>query len=277
MPHGRDDVLRALLPPLDGEYSFDALSQAETAALEAAFGDGFGDAGAAGYLPMPPPSEVKGGLTRHSYFVSRTSEYDHEGFPDDFWEWSDDRPPPYEFFPLNFVLRRLRLYFSNQVDRFCAQLIRDEPNYESVDREWLESIAFRRLYEKPWYEIHAVQLIGWIEGALKDTADQKLLNLSSLLSSSFSGTLGRLVEQYYWKFRYEKAAVTGIGSRQGASSGGKAKAKAHVAEHSAWQKTATAIWVRKPQLTKTAVAKSVKAQLRVTQTAKHIARFIKRP
>jgi len=98
----------------------------------------------------------------------------------------------------------------------------------------------------------------------------------SLLSSSFSGTLGRLVEQYYWKFRYEKAAITGIGSRQGASIGGMAKAKAHAAEHSAWQRSAAAIWAEKPKLTKTAVAKVVKAKLRARQSAKHIARFLKR-
>jgi hypothetical protein len=276
MTNRRDDALRALLPPFDSEYSFDTLSQGETAALEAAFGDGFGDVGAAGYYAAPTPSGVKGGLTHHPYFVNISSQYDNEEFPDPFWDWSDDRPPPSEFFPLNFVLRRLRLYFSNQIARFHAQLIKDEPHYASVDSELLDSLAFNRLYEKPWYEIHAVQLIGWIEDALEDVQNQKALNLMSLLSSSFSGTLGRLVEQYYWKFRYEKAAITGIGSRQGASIGGMAKAKAHAAEHSAWQRSAAAIWAEKPKLTKTAVAKVVKAKLRARQSAKHIARFLKR-
>src|SRR6202035_473296 len=104
---GRDDRLRALLPPRDSEYSLDDLSQAETDALEAAVGDGFGDVGAVGYAPMPPPPEVRAGLIRHSFFVRATSEYDDHENPYEFWDWDNDRPPPSESFPLGFVLRRL--------------------------------------------------------------------------------------------------------------------------------------------------------------------------
>ncbi|MCX7309753.1 MAG: hypothetical protein NTZ72_18150, partial [Afipia sp.] len=97
---GRDDELRAALPPKHAPYSFDSLSQSETEALEASLGDGFGDVGADGYLPMPMPPEIRGGLTKHNYFVSRHSEYDHEEYPDEFWDWRDDRPPPSEELPL---------------------------------------------------------------------------------------------------------------------------------------------------------------------------------
>ena len=42
---------------------------------------------------------------------------------------------------MGFVLRRLRLYFENQVDRFCAHLVREEPAYASVQRGLLEELA----------------------------------------------------------------------------------------------------------------------------------------
>jgi len=273
----RIDQLRALLPSKDAEYSFDALSRTETAALEAAFGDGFGNPGAVGHLPVSLPRDVRSGLVRHSFFVRETSEYDDQDNPFEFWEWDDDRPPPSESCPLNFELRRLSLYFANQLDRFCAHLIREEPSLASLDKEYLAEEAASRLYEKPWYEYHAVQHIEWIEVTpdwLKVGKDTRFQNL---LISGFSGTLGRLVEQYYWRFRFEKAAITGVGARTGASIGGKAKARLHEAEHSRWQNAAGAIWSRRPDLGKGAVAKLVKKQLDVSQTAKHIARFIKRP
>jgi hypothetical protein len=46
MGRDRDNQLRALLPPMESDYGLDNLSQAETDALEAAFGDGFGAVGA---------------------------------------------------------------------------------------------------------------------------------------------------------------------------------------------------------------------------------------
>ncbi len=270
---GRDDRLRALLPPTDSEYDLDNLSQAETDALEAAFGDGFGSPGAVGYVPMPLPPEVRKGLIRHSFFVHGTSEYDQHENPAEFWDWDDDRPPPSESFPLGFVLRRLRLYFENQVDRFCALLVREEPGYASVERWVLEEVAARDPYEKSWYEYHAVQLLDWIE-------KPDFLGTGALpvwLASSFPGTLGRLVEQYYWRFRFEKSAVTGVAARAGASMGGRAKAKLHKVEHSKWQIVAAEIWARRPNLGKVVVAQLIKKQLNVSQTAKHIARFIKHP
>jgi hypothetical protein len=277
MQRSSNDPLRDLLPTKESEYDFDRLSAAETDALEAALADGFGDVGATGYRPMPPPSEIHTGLLRHRYFVSPNSEYDPEEYPNEFWDWRghyEDQPPPASDFPLRFVIWRIRLYFANQLDRFCAQIIRDDPTYETVERELLKELAADRLYEKPWYEFHALQLINWMDPEIYGTSTK---NLPFLFSSSWCGKLGRLVEQYYWKFRFERAAITGIGSRAGASSGGKAKAKLHKAERAKWQKEAAEIWTSRPKLTKAAVAKAIKARLGVSQSAKHIARFIKQP
>jgi hypothetical protein len=79
----------------------------------------------------------------------------------------------------------------------------------------LEELAARHLSEKSWYEYHAVQLLDWIEKP--DFLGES--NAPVWLTSGFAGTLGRLVEQYYWRFRFEKAAVTGVGARAGASTG----------------------------------------------------------
>jgi len=94
MALGRIEQRRALLPLGDADYSFENLSQAETAALEAAHGDGFGDAGAIGSMPMATPTEVHGGLTGHSFFVGAASEYDDQENLPEFWDWAGDRPPP---------------------------------------------------------------------------------------------------------------------------------------------------------------------------------------
>lgn len=278
MPKGDIDTLLALLPPKDSPYSFENLSQAETDALEAAFGDGFGDVGAVGSEALPLPQEIRSGLLRHSFFVRGSSEYDHEEYPDEFWkEFDGEGPAPFEGFPLGFVLRRLRLYFGNQLDRFCERQISERPEYASIDRWQLEELARYRMYEKPWYEFHAVTFLNWIESAQRDAVEKKRANLTALLISSFSGELGRLVEQYYWRFRFEEAAITGVGARKGASAGGKAKAGLHKAEHSAWQKAASDIWARRPKLSKIAVAEAIKKQLGDARTAKHIARFINHP
>jgi len=273
MADGRDAALRAILPSQDSEYIFDGLTEAETAALEEAFGDGFGDVGSDGHRPMPTPQEVRSGLLSHRFFVSEHSEYDHEEYPDQFWDWRDDRPPPSEDFPLGFLIRKLRIYFENQLDRFCAQLIRNDPDYGSVERDLLEGVAADRLYEKPWYEFHALRLMKWMEPEMLGTGK----TLPLLFATSWSGKLGRLVEQYYWKFRFEKAAITGLGSRQGASTGGRAKARLHLAEQSTWQRVALEIWASKPALSKTAVANAIKIRFRSRRTAKHIARFIHHP
>ncbi|MGB2730112.1 MAG: hypothetical protein WBC24_05055 [Methylovirgula sp.] len=274
MSSSRDDALRAFLPPKTAEYSFENLSEAETAALEAAFSDGFGNVGAKGYRSAPPPSGISSGLLRHSFYVRADSEYGHEDYPDEFWDWNDDHPPPSDLLPLHFVLRRLRLYFANQLDRFCEHTIEQHPECASLERWMLEERAASFLYQKPWYEFHAVQLMDWIE---RDFGRNKASPFVILLISSFSGELGRLVEQYYWRFRFEKAAITGTGARAGASTGGKIKATLHRDEQSRWQKVAEEIWTERPDLTKTTVATTVKKRLRVAQTAKHVARFIRRP
>jgi hypothetical protein len=98
-----------------------------------------------------------------------------------------------------------------------------------------------------------------------------------MLITYLAGRLGRLAEQYYWRFRFEDVAMSGAGARKGASAGGKARATLHIAEHAIWQKIASEVWSQRAELSKTAVAEIVKKRLRANRTAKHIRRYIVRP
>jgi hypothetical protein len=69
-----------------------------------------------------------------------------------------------------------------------------------------------------------------------------------------AGQLGRLVEQYSWRFQHEKAVEIGEGARKGASAGGRAKARLSEIKRSSWQDEALNIWANRPDLSKRAVA-----------------------
>ena len=315
MPRSPDDLVRAILPPIGDEYNPQRLSDAETKALEAAFQDGFGPVGAIDnstddsglcipaqepairsaksrkggleieFLPIrrryvrnQPPRELPQGLLSHPFVTDDRSTYcPDEQDDDEFWDWNDDEPPPSFYFPLGFAIRPLRLYFQNQFDRFCAAEI---PGYVAEDREIAAQLAGRRMYEKPWYEFNALQFIDFIEAnlsGLESGQTDKRARLSCLMVSSFSGRLGRLVEQYYWRFRFERAAQTGIMIHSSATNGGMARARLPKPQLAEWRAAALEVWRSSPTLSKTAVSEVVKKKLRVSQTAKHIARFIKRP
>jgi hypothetical protein len=273
MTKSRDDALKDLLPSVDSPYSVDNLSAEETAALEEALDDGFGlRVPENKALPLPP--KINSGLLHYSFFVADTSKYHHEENQYEFWAGRDDEEPaPFEWFPLRFVVRRLRLYFENQLHRFRAHVGGVGTDNILV----MEYLAEERLFRKPWYEFHAVHLLEWIEDAKRDAFNNKNVNLSVLAISGLSGELGRLVEQYYWRFRFERAAVSGVGARKGASRGGKTKSEGHRVRQTEWQRRASDIWDRHPDWRKLAVAKNIKKQLGEALTAKHIARYIKNP
>lgn len=271
----RDETLWRLLPRKDAVYDFDRLSEAETHALVEALADGFGEVLVPDREAQPLPRILKAGLLQHSFYVERTQEYDADDWDNPFWTSAnnDDAPPPSEWFPLGFVRRRLRIYFQNQFNRFCAQTARELKMKVTTrrDKSLFEELAFDRLYQKPWYEVHALQFLDWIEN--RETL--KYPGLALVANAGFSGQLGRLVEQYFWRFRFEQAAIIGVGAQKGASAGGKARAAIHHAERVAWQKVAFEIWSRRPKLSKTAVAEKIRDRLRSPHTAKHIARYIR--
>jgi hypothetical protein len=214
----RDEKLRTLLPSKNAPYDYKRLSKAETDALVEALSDGFGDVLVAKTNSFPLPINVNSGLLDHSVHCPANSEYDPQEYTEPFWRTDDDRPATYQWFPLGFEPRRLRIYFENQFDRFCEQFTRECREVASLDRlqdRYLcEHEAALALYEKPWYEFHALQYLDWVKISTDDASKRPVF--TSILAHGFCGQLGRLVEQYYWRFRFEEAAVTGIGARKGA-------------------------------------------------------------
>lgn len=279
MADKRDDKLRALLPSRDCPYSVETLDEAELRAFDEAPGDAFG--GPSGQ-ELRLPREINSGLLKHSFFLREFSDCEEvEAEAEAFWQNSDDeQPAPSELFPLGFHERRLRIYFSNQLDRFYHQSKRELPGLSEDDRfieNWLrQRLVLGMIYKKPWYEFHAVQLLDWIEKMKADALKPNYAKLMGLMVSSFSGQLGRLVEQYFWRFRFEGAAMTGLAGRDAASAGGKAKARLHRDQHASWQKAAEEIWKRRPKLSKTAVAEIIMKAHGASHTPKHVARFISR-
>jgi hypothetical protein len=279
----RDEKLWSLLPAKDAPYDYHSLSKAETDALIEALGDGFGDLGVRGSSPLPLPSKVQSGLLEHFFYDPGQPAYEEWGdeFLDDAFFSSandDDAPAPYEVFPLGFNQRRLRIYFQNQFERFCEQLSRESPALASLDRLQDRSLfrekACQQLYEKPWYEFHALQFFDFIEQSIE--ALSKRPAFEAMCISLFAGQLGRLVEQYCWRCQFEKAATAGAGARKGASAGGRSKAERDQDRHSTWQNEASKIWARRPELTKHAVGQRIQKKFGETCTAKHIARYINR-
>jgi hypothetical protein len=133
--------------------------------------------------------------------------------------------------------------------------------------------ACKWLYQKPWYEFHALDCLAWIKAMERRVRE----NTAPFQMIYDSGKLGRLVEQYYWRFRFERSVTTGEGARKGASAGGKAKAEREQIKHSVWQNEASKIWGHRSDLTKNAVAEIIRKGLSEAVTAKHIARYIVHP
>jgi hypothetical protein len=279
---GRDEKLVELLPLKDAAYDYNKLSQTEMDALVEALRDGFGEQFDPYRRPMPLPKEIKTqGLLEHPFYCRPELYYNEQEWDGAFWssDNGDDAPAPNEGFPLNFQPRRLRIYFQNQFERFCKKILR-EGGIEGVKEldtgggDWVfDYLALERLYEKPWYEFHALQFLDWMEN--EDIL--KRPGLALLVNTRCAGQLGRLVEQYYWRFRFEAAAITGVGARKGASAGGRAKAVSHHTVRAAWQKKASEIWAHRPDLSKVAVAQKIRMKIGKGHTAKHIARYITRP
>jgi hypothetical protein len=261
----RDERLWNLLPAIDTPYDCHSLSEAETQALIEAFTDGFGSI----YLSsnttrsLLPTSVVRSGLLNHVIYsrMDWPGSYSQEDLPGRGIEFDQE-------FPLGFHLDRLEIYFQNQLNRFRVH----EGPIDFSDGAFAER-ACQWLYQKPWYEFHALDCLAWIK-ATERHARQYTGPFQMIF---YSGKLGRLVEQYYWRFRFERSVTTGEGARKGASAGGKAKAAREQIKHSMWQDEASKIWAHRPDLNKNAVAEIIRKNRGEAVTAKHIARYIVHP
>jgi hypothetical protein len=277
-------------------YNPSVLSEEEKDRFLAALGDGFGYSRRGQNLDEAAlPSEVEGGLLKHRayYDRSRRSEQwddDKEDEDEEFWEQSDGDSPPglFEQCPINFHLPALREYFQGQKLAYLAyaKAARDYTWLDELKSEersnWEEYIYNQVLYKpysKAWYEYHINQHFYFFDESvsmLTRHAEQRL-GLGLALITNFLGTLGRLIEQYYWKFLVERAAIRGLRISESAKSGGLRLASMRKREHAAWQAAATLVWQEHPSSSKMMVASIVKKRLKIDRSAKHISRVLTRP
>jgi hypothetical protein len=281
------------------KYDVYALSEDEKTRFASALGDGFG------YSPrahrnqrldeLALPDEVSPGLLKHRAYYAKTSQSDFLGEDqrDEFWAESDGDSPPglFEQCPVNFHYPEIRAYFLEQKAAYI-RFAKSTDDYEwmeklspdqKTEREdgYVYGLALRQTYSKAWYEYHINSYIFYIDDAatriLKSPREINMINMCVMLTMNFSATLGRLVEQYYWKFLLEKAAIRGEKIAEAARSGGDLRASKQKGVHAVWQSAASAVWREHPNSAKTTVASIVKKRLGLSHSAKHISRVITRP
>jgi hypothetical protein len=257
-------ALRTVLTNIRGDYDPNALAEDEIAGLAEAFCDGFGSVGAPGHVGASLPDDIRSGFLQHRNYIRESED-------SSFWR-TDGSLPPSRYIPLSFFPSRLRLYFKTQVKRFGCWLAHQQPGCRNLSMREVGVIAERMPYQKPWYEVHALRLLDQIQRQ-KHSRNRGVPWPIEITA----GQLGRLVEQYYWRFQFERLAEGGLRSRRGASAGGTAKAKLFESKHIRIQRAADQIWSANSHLSKTSVANIVKRQLRLSLSVKHIASVIEHP
>src|SRR5262249_41988387 len=137
-----------------------------------------------------------------------------------------------------------------------------KPEEQANWEEYIYDQVLYKTYSKAWYEYHVNQHFYFFDESvltLTRHAEQRLgLGLALMMITNFLGTLGRLVEQYYWKFLLEKAAIRGLRISESAKSGGLRLASMRKREHAAWQAAARLVWQKHPTSSKMTVASIVK-------------------
>ena len=288
---GPDNTSAKRSQPYDPAF----LSEDERHRLRAALGDGFGYGHRSQNLEsLALPAKVESGLLTHRayYYKDRSTEYFGDLDEDEFWEESDGDSPPglFEQCPIGFHLPTIRKYFQEQKDAYL-DFVKGDDEFDRLDdltaeqkANWEESIYRRVLYDtysKAWYEFHINQYLYFLdEGVVmlgRHAAQDNKIGLSTMLIIDFSATLGRLIEQYYWKFFLEKAAMRGVKISESARSGGLVLASQRKREHAVWQNAARLVWQERPTSSKMTVAKIVKKRLKIGRSAKHISRVLKPP
>ena len=273
-------------------YDPSVLSAEEKERFLAALGDGFGYLHRSQYLDEAGlPAEVEPGLLTHRayYFKDDPSKHsDHD--EDEFWDGSDGDSPPglFEQCPLSFHLPAIRKYFQEQKVAYLAY-VKSSDDYSWLDKvkpeeksNWDEKIYDRALYEtysKAWYEYHVNQHFYFLDESLimlgRAVEQNREFGFNVTLIQSFAGKLGRLVEQYYWKFLHEKAAIRGNKISESAKTGGFRRAVKHKHKHAAWRLTARFVRQQRPKISNMRLASIVKERLGIGQSVKHIARILK--
>jgi len=207
-----------------------------------------------------------------------------------FWEVPPEKPGSFfEKCPIKFRLSVIRTYFEEQKVAYLAYIkwLNQYPWVDKLDAEkkksWEREFyheALNEPYSKVWYEFQVNRCIYCIDEQILilKSHTEKESELSVVISTlvNYSAALGRLVEQYFWKF-CEKSAIRGSKVVQSAKDGGAERAFRIKAEHARWQEEANLFWKERPASSKTTVASAVKKRLNIEHSPKHIARMLVRP
>jgi hypothetical protein len=293
-----DQTKGIVLPAL---YDPSALTADEKDRFLAALGDGyFEDAAAGAHLEgVDLPLNIEAGLLRHRAFYDRRTLTEFQIADKTEAFWSDDIAPEVSLFrrcPINFKFDRIRIYFQEQKMAFydyaffsveCENLMKKYNLSFDVDDEFISDdvleiflselfeLALTKPYSKPWYEFHIDQQLYWMDDCTNNSPDGRIDQVNFEGATIAAATVGRLIEQYYWKFLVEKSAIRGAKSSDGAKSGGHAKASKKKPVHARWRYAARAIWQENPTSSITDVARKLKKTLKLTPTVKQICRVIR--
>ncbi len=282
MPQSRNSDLGDLLEAICTPYSPAQLCNEETAALDAALRDGFGEGEYNAGIPASEFTSLEPGvLNPKFYYLHDYTDIDQ--LADEFWDDShpEGKPAPFKEWPFPFDQKRLRIFFEFQKKRHTEWLLsehalRTEDLGEDV--EWyIRELLSANLFQKPWYEDWACTLFDWIDDARARCSKQEFVPLGFILATSLAGKLGRLVEQYRWKFLFEPHAKRGLKLQEFASLGGHLRSQSFKSKQEHWQRQASEIWSRKPHLSKSDVARQICKLNKLEVTPKHVSRYIKRP
>jgi len=241
------------------------------------------------------PARVEAGLLKHRAFYDWTAstESRSDDKTEEFWVDRDDTEEPglFRLCPINFEFHLIESYFLKQkADFFEYVMTTDEYKQEletgkfSVDDddERLDTKFYDRVldktYSKTWYEYHINQQLSLIKDSLG--AVSRLHGPDQLEEVAFitttSAKFGRLIEQYYWKFIVEKAAIRGDKVSKAAQYGGHLRASKQKQVHAGWNSAARAVWQENPTSSKMTVASIIKKRLKLAPSAKHISRVLTR-
>jgi hypothetical protein len=191
--------------------------------------------------------------------------------------------------PINFELKSAQSYFQEQKQAYLGAVKQELSSViasraDKIDDDAVYDVALFQPYSKAWYEFHINDAIDCVSRLLPQSETKAGLRAPRDFESSIGSIalveeavkLGRLIEQYYWKFFIEKAAIRGEKISKAAKSGGHRHAYILKQDHDRWQTAARAVRQKHPAFSESAVASIVKQKLTLAQSPKHIARVLAR-
>tara|TARA_R110002074_G_scaffold398138_1_gene589631 strand:+ start:800 stop:1687 length:888 start_codon:yes stop_codon:yes gene_type:complete len=232
------------------------LSEVETRELEQALADGFETYTSKGGEEMlidvsqHSPNPLFGSFVkvrmpdalRQDQSEDGNSEPDSESW-EDYLEESqvEDAPRWHETNPFNFHLKGIRAYFARRVEELRDEIQNgpspdwwenpfermsdpSQPPFELV--EFNETITQEiRSQSKAWFEVTIHEQFEQLDFIIEQSNLHRASKFHFDCCLMLVGQIGRMVEHYRWRFRYESDALRGKKSLTSASAGGKVKAK----------------------------------------------------